>query len=106
MNGGGQTANVTIISYKPLSDLNFARCLLHALFSIGVYKPLMASRDFVILSVDGTRVVEDRLEEHRPATSLSILDHYKNPATNQEFENITLLNFAKSYTMHATYRGK
>ena len=41
MNGGGQTANVTIISYKPLSDLNFARCLLHALFSIGVYKPLV-----------------------------------------------------------------
>ena len=39
--GGGQTANVSIISYKPLSDLNFSRCLLHALFSIGVYKPLM-----------------------------------------------------------------
>ena len=33
MYGGGQTANVTIISYKPLSDLNFARCQVHALFS-------------------------------------------------------------------------
>ena len=41
MNGGGQTANVTIISYKPLSDLNFARCQVHALFSVGVYKPLV-----------------------------------------------------------------
>ena len=36
-----ETANVTIISYKPLSDLNVARCQVHALFSVGVYKPLM-----------------------------------------------------------------
>ena len=38
-----QTAAVTIISYKPLSDLNFARHTgqLHALSPFGVYKPLI-----------------------------------------------------------------
>jgi hypothetical protein len=61
----------------------------------------IASRDFVILSVDGTRVVEDRLHEDKPATSLSILDHYKNRPRTPEFDNniITLLDFAKAYTM-------
>ena len=37
----GQTAIVTIISYKPPSDLNFARCLaIHILFFVivGVYE--------------------------------------------------------------------
>ena len=47
MHSAVQTANVTIIRYKPLSDLNFARYMqhygsyVHALFSFGVYKPLM-----------------------------------------------------------------
>ena len=44
-----QTAAVTIISYKPPSDLNFARYTghvvwhvqLHALSPFGVYKPLI-----------------------------------------------------------------
>ena len=42
MHSGVQTVDVTTISYKPLSGLNFARCTgqLHALFSFGVYKPL------------------------------------------------------------------
>ena len=46
MHSAVQTAAVTIISYKPLSDLNFARYTqhygrVHALFSFGVYKPLV-----------------------------------------------------------------
>ena len=46
MHSAVQTAAVTIISYKALSDLNFARYTqhyrqLHALFSFGVYKPLI-----------------------------------------------------------------
>ena len=46
MHGAVQIAIVTIISYKPLSDLNFNIGIhttllhLHALFSFGVYKPL------------------------------------------------------------------
>ena len=35
-----------------------------------------ASRDFVILSLDGSRAVEDHLEEGQRATALSIVDHY------------------------------
>ena len=35
-----------------------------------------ASRDFVVLSLDGTRAVEQNPEEGEPATALSILDHY------------------------------
>ena len=42
MHSESQTAAVTIISYKPLSDLNFARYTghwqLHALSPFGVYK--------------------------------------------------------------------
>lgn len=41
-----------------------------------------ASRDFVVLSLNGSRVVEDHLDDKRPATALSALDHYINrPAT-------------------------
>ena len=40
MHSAVQTVAVTIISYKPLSDVNFAGTQLHALFSFGVYKPL------------------------------------------------------------------
>lgn len=68
----------------------------HLLLQLPLY---IASRDFVILSVDGTRVVEDRLDEDKPATSLSIVDHYKNRPRTPEFDDITLLDFAKAYTM-------
>ena len=40
------------------------------------------SRTFVTLSLDGSRVVEDRLDEGQPATATSLLDHYiARPAT-------------------------
>ena len=48
MHSAVQTANVTIISYKPLSDLNFARYIQHygsympsSPLDHGVYKPLV-----------------------------------------------------------------
>ena len=68
----------------------------HLLLQLPLY---LASRDFVIFSVDGTRVVKNRLDEDKPATSLSILDHYKNRPRTVEFDSITLLDFAKAYTM-------
>ena len=37
---------------------------------------LKASRDFIVLSLDGSRVVEDHLEEQHSATKPSIIDHY------------------------------
>ena len=44
----------------------------HLLLMLPMY---MASRDFVILSLDRSRQVEERLEEGKPATALSVLDH-------------------------------
>ena len=73
-----------------------ARETCHLLLQLPLY---IASRDFIILSVDGTRVVGDRLDQDKPATSLSILDHYKNRSRTLQFDNITLLDFAKAYTM-------
>jgi len=43
--------------------------------AIRIYDPQsyhnMASSDFVVLSLDGSRQVEERLEEGKPATALS-----------------------------------
>ena len=45
----------------------------------------MASREFVVLSLDGTRMVEVQLEEDQPATVLSSLDHYLARPSSQVF---------------------
>ena len=45
----------------------------HLLLQLPMFK---ASRDFVILSLDGSRAIEDLLEEGWSATALSIVDHY------------------------------
>ena len=60
---------------------------------------LRASRDFVVLSLDGSRAVEERLEQDQPATVPSALDHYiARPATPQ-FEDMALLQFVQQCTM-------
>ena len=59
----------------------------------------MASRDFVMLSLDGSRQVEKQLEEGKPATSLSALDHYTSRPVTPQFEEMTLLHFAQHYSM-------
>ena len=72
----------------------------------------MCSIDFVVLSLDGSRVVEDRLEHDQPATALSILDHYKSKPATLTFDSMTLLHFAQHFTMpcalgqEPTHRGK
>ena len=55
-----------------------------------------ASRDFVVLSLDGSRAVGEHLDEDQPATVLSAL--VSRPATAQ-FQSMTLLNFVQQYTM-------
>ena len=45
----------------------------HLLLQLPMFK---ASRDFIVLSLDGSRAVQDRLEEDQRATALSIVDHY------------------------------
>ena len=47
----------------------------------------MDSQDFAMVSLDGSRQEEERLEEGKPATALSALDHYiSRPATPQQTE--------------------
>ena len=45
----------------------------HLLLQLPMFR---ASRDFIMLSLDRSRAVEDRLDEDQPATALSALDHY------------------------------
>ena len=68
----------------------------HLLLMLPMY---MASRDFVMLSLDGSRQVEERLEEGKPATALSALDHYTSRPATSQFEEMTLLHFVQHYSM-------
>ncbi len=58
-----------------------------------------ASRDFVVLSLDGSRAVESQLQEGQPATAPSILDHYISRPTTTQFRDMTILHFPQKYTM-------
>ena len=71
----------------------------HLLLQLPMFK---ASRDFIVLSLDGSRAVEERLEEHHHATALSILDHYMRRPNSVPLDDITLLEFARQYTMPKT----
>ena len=51
----------------------------HLLLQLPMFK---ASRDFTVLSLDGSRAAQEQLDEGQPATALSILDNYiARPAT-------------------------
>ena len=68
----------------------------HLLLMLPMY---MASCDFVMLSLDGSRQVEEQLEEGKPATALSALDHYISRPATPQFEEMTLLHFVQHYSM-------
>ena len=66
----------------------------HLLLQLPMFK---SSRDFVILSLDGSREVEQVLQEERPVTVESQLDHYcARPATTG-FESLTLRQYVQKY---------
>ena len=67
----------------------------HLLLQLPMFR---ASRDFIVLSLDGTRAIEENLDESRPATTSSILDHYMMRPAFPPFDNITLLMYAQQYT--------
>ena len=58
-----------------------------------------ASRDFIVLSLDGSRAVEQHIQQDGHATALSILDHYLARPATPTLNNMTLLEFALQYTM-------
>ena len=63
--------------------------------------PLVKStRDYTILSLDGSRQVEERPEDGcSRATVHSILDHYVQRPADSVFEDMTLLSFTRYYSM-------
>ena len=70
----------------------------HLLLQLPMFK---SSHDF-ILSLDGSRAVEDHFEEGRHATALSIVDHYMGRPDTPYFNSMTLLEFARQYSMPKT----
>lgn len=66
----------------------------HLLLQLPMYR---ASRDFVILSLDGSREVDDKLDEGQVVTVDSQLDHYCSRPTTPQFEDLTLLQFVQRY---------
>ena len=52
-----------------------------------------ASHDFVILSLDGSRAVDEHLDEGQPATVLSALDHYVSRPAIAQFQTMTPLHY-------------
>ena len=67
----------------------------HLLLMLPMY---IASRDFVMLTLDGSRQVEEQLEEGKPTTALSALDHYISRSATPQFEEMTL-QFVQHYSM-------
>lgn len=68
----------------------------HILLQLPMYK---CSRDFIILSLDGSRAVEDHVQDDGRVTAPSTLDHYLIRPATPVFNNMTLLEFTQSYTM-------
>ena len=68
----------------------------HILLQLPMFK---ASQNFIVLSLDGSRAVEDHLQQDSQATVPSIFDHYIARPTASCFNSITLLEFAQQFTM-------
>ena len=55
-----------------------------------------SSRNFVVLSLDGSREMDDNLEADKPVTVESQLDHYCARPDTGDFNQLTLLDLSKS----------
>ena len=65
----------------------------HLLLGLPMYR---ASHDFVILSLDGSRQVDNDQEEGTAVVTLaSQLDHYRSRPTTPHMERLTLLEFVQ-----------
>ena len=71
----------------------------HLLLQLPMYR---ATRDFVILSLDGSREVDDNLEADRPVTVESQLDHYCTRPRIPNHEALSILQFVQKYRMPKT----
>ena len=58
-----------------------------------------ASREFVVLSLDGFHLVQHDLVQEDTATAPSILDHYVHRPITDAFDSMTLMEFTQNYIM-------
>ena len=59
---------------------------------------IRSSRDFTVLSLDGSRQVQSQMQEDTEVTISSILDHYVLRPATTTFEEMKLLHFAQNFT--------
>ena len=80
---------------KTLSERDFsAQETCHLLLQLPMS---LSTREYVYLSLDGSREIQNNLEEGSTATALSTLDKYVERPSTSEFEDITLLKFVQDY---------
>ena len=58
-----------------------------------------ASREFIVVNLDGSCAIKDHLQENERATTPSFLDHYLVCPATPQFNDINLLQFCQQYTM-------
>ncbi len=58
-----------------------------------------SSREFINLSLDGSRALVEHTQQDDRATAPSILDHYLARPSTATFNTITILQYAQQYTM-------
>ena len=58
-----------------------------------------ASRDFIVISLDGSRAVQQQLKEGQSATIPSAIEHYIARPATQQFESMTLIHFVQHFTI-------
>ena len=58
-----------------------------------------ASREFIAVSLDGSRAVEGHVQKDGRATAPSILDHYMTRPSSPDFHTMTIMEYAQQYTM-------
>ena len=75
----------------------------HLLLQLPLY---ITTRDFIILSLDGSRAVDDKLDPDKPATVPSILDNYRIRPSSSQFESMTLLHFAQHFSNPRNHGGE
>ena len=69
-----------------------AQEICHLLLRLPMIK---SSRDFILLCLDGSRAVEDRLENASSTTAPSVLDYYLVRPHTAQLNSITLFEYAQ-----------
>ena len=67
-----------------------------------VHLPLKASRDFIVVNLDGSRAIDHLQETKEQLATPSFLDHYMGRPGTAQFNVINFLQLCQQYTMPRT----